>query len=273
MIRICVIVAVVGLSTPAALADRAEVATLQPGDTAVVCNAGSTFTNLRNAPSTTGSTIIAGLANKIAVDVQDVTINDAGFPYYRVYVRDSANDIVRVGYIYHQALQTTCGLPDNVEPLIRSLAEELQADNPDLRAMDIWGVNAGFDGTVLDLRYVDNLADISALQGLPLSVLDLSETDVFEVTPLSDMTSLRTLSLYKTRVRDIWPLAELKSLKSLNLYETPIYDTDALAGLAELSELYLSYSGVTDIAGIAGLTSLQVLSLTDTPVYDFTPVS
>jgi len=53
-------------------------------------------------------------------------------------------------------------------------------------------------------------------------VLDLSDTDVSDLSPLARLTGLRTLGLYGTKVSDLSPLAGLTGLQSLYLSGTKV---------------------------------------------------
>ena len=69
--------------------------------------------------------------------------------------------------------------------------------------------------------------------------LDLSYTQVGDVTPLAGLTSLQSLNLMNTQVGDVTPLAGLTSLQSLNLSYRQVGDVTPLAGLTSLQSLYL----------------------------------
>ena len=60
--------------------------------------------------------------------------------------------------------------------------------------------------------------------------LDLSGTQVSDITPLANLHSLESLDLGGTQVSDITPLANLTSLKSLDLKDTHVA-ADAVDGL------------------------------------------
>jgi Leucine-rich repeat (LRR) protein len=70
-----------------------------------------------------------------------------------------------------------------------------------------------------------------------LRVLDLSGTQVRDLSPLSSLRNLRTLKLSRTDISDLVPLAGLQNLEFLSLDSTPASDLNSLAGLTKnLSE-------------------------------------
>ncbi|MBI3960399.1 MAG: leucine-rich repeat domain-containing protein [Chloroflexi bacterium] len=103
--------------------------------------------------------------------------------------------------------------------------------------------------------------------------LDLSSTQVGDVTPLAGLTSLQSLDLRNTQVGDVTPLAGLTSLQYLYLMDTQVMDVATLAGLTSLQRLDLNDTQVVNVPLLAGLTSLQSLSLGDTQVGDVTPLA
>jgi len=53
-------------------------------------------------------------------------------------------------------------------------------------------------------------------------VLDLSFTDISDLSPLAGLKGLHTLGLSRTKVSDLAPLAGLTGLQSLGLYGTKV---------------------------------------------------
>ncbi|GMT50230.1 MAG: hypothetical protein IEMM0008_1769 [bacterium] len=61
-----------------------------------------------------------------------------------------------------------------------------------------------------------------------LKELDLSWTDVSDLTPLKSLTNLEELNLSNTQVIDITPLYVLEDLKKLVLFNTKVSHKDVL---------------------------------------------
>ena len=130
------------------------------------------------------------------------------------------------------------------------------------------GLAAMKEVTALNLSGTD-IADVSLLAGLTqLKDLDLRGTSVNDVSALAGLTQLQYLYLSSTPVSDVSALAGLTQLQYLYLNGTKISDVSALAGLTQLQDLRLIGTQVSDVSVLAGLTQLQTLLLDGTPVSD-----
>jgi len=104
--------------------------------------------------------------------------------------------------------------------------------------------------TRLDLSSTQ-VSDISALSGLSsLQRLYLSSTQVSDVSALSNLSSLQELYLSSTQVRDVWALSSLSSLIRLYLNSTLVSDVSVLSDLSSLRYLYLDFTGVSDVSAL-----------------------
>jgi hypothetical protein len=93
-----------------------------------------------------------------------------------------------------------------------------------------------------------------------------------DLSPLSELTSLRSLQLMNTRVNDVSPLSGLTALQRLDLRGTQVIDISPLSGLTALQSLDLADTQVSDVSSLRGLTSLQWLDLSGTRVNDLSAV-
>ncbi|MEM9062145.1 MAG: leucine-rich repeat domain-containing protein [Pseudomonadota bacterium] len=131
----------------------------------------------------------------------------------------------------------------------------------------------------LDLRVTDN--KIRALTTLPpeiaeltaLTELDLSNTQVSDLTALAGLSGLQTLYLNSTQVSDLTALAGLSGLQTLYLNSTQVSDLTALEGLSGLQRLYLDNTQVFDLTALESLGGLLELWLTGTQVSDLTALA
>ena len=129
------------------------------------------------------------------------------------------------------------------------------------------------DVTNLDLSWTD-VSDISTLSGLTaLTNLDLSWTGVSDISALSGLTALTNLDLSATSIDDISALSGLTALTNLNLAWTSVRDINALASLTALTNLNLHETSVSDISALSGLTALTNLNLSATSVDDISALS
>ena len=118
----------------------------------------------------------------------------------------------------------------------------------------------------LDLSGTD-VSDVSALAHLTnLEEMRLWYTDVSDVSALANLTNLKTLDLRSTDVSDVSALAHLTNLETLDLSFTDVSDVSALAHLTKLETLDLSGTGISDVSALANLTNLKTLDLTDCPL-------
>jgi hypothetical protein len=101
-----------------------------------------------------------------------------------------------------------------------------------------------------------------------LHMLDLSETEVRDVSVLSSCQSLHTLDLRFTQVSDVSALASCQSLHTLNLCGTRVNDVSGLASCQSLHTLDLRSTRVSDLSGLAQCQSLHTLNLSQTEVSD-----
>jgi hypothetical protein len=101
-----------------------------------------------------------------------------------------------------------------------------------------------------------------------LHTLDLSRTQVSDVSALATCHNLHKLNLSRTQVSDASPLASCQSLQKLNLSRTHVTDVSALAACESLYMLDLNSTQVSDVSALAACQSLYKLFLMSTPVSD-----
>ena len=124
------------------------------------------------------------------------------------------------------------------------------------------------DDTRLNIKVFKEIGAQMEEAGPGKRQLDLSGTDVSDITPLVNLPALEQLDLTGTPVSDITPLANLSTLKQLTLTDTQISDVTPLANLTALEQLDLAFTAISDIAPLANLTALERLDLEYTPVSD-----
>ena len=127
--------------------------------------------------------------------------------------------------------------------------------------------------SVLDLREksLEDLSPLSKLQGL--ETLALWGNYVSDLSPLSSLCKLRRLDLGKNRVRDLSPLDKLENLEELYLRYNQVKDLAPLASLENLKWLWLGGNQVADLSPLAGLKKLNWLKLENNPASDFSPLA
>ena len=120
----------------------------------------------------------------------------------------------------------------------------------------------------LDLSFTE-VTDVSVLAEAPdLHTLNLSYTRVTDISALKGHPTLHDLDLSSTGVTDVSVLAQFPKLRTLNLSGTRVTDVSALKGHPTLHDLDLSFTGVTDVSALAQIPNLHVLNLWTTKVTD-----
>jgi internalin A len=75
---------------------------------------------------------------------------------------------------------------------------------------------------------------------------------------LSVITQLNYLNLNNTQVTDLSPLSGLTQLNSLSLDDTEVTDLSPLNGLSLLKELYLGNTQITEVLPLKNSTNLTI---------------
>jgi len=155
-------------------------------------------------------------------------------------------------------------------PVIRRLSEpfsidlnsdEMFADRKILKASDFLLFSSFKNLTSLDISYTE-VTDLSFLRGLTnLAVLDFSFTAVKSLLPLRDLGTLKKLRFHHTPVKDLSPLRDLKGLTDLDFGATNVNDISPLRDLSNLTSLEFIDISVPNVAPLAGLKKLASLEL------------
>ena len=112
------------------------------------------------------------------------------------------------------------------------------------------------------------LANLRRLQWIEFG----NDPTISTLPSLTGIKTLRRLEITGTNISDISGLAELTQLTQLDLEKNLISDISPLSNLKKLIELRLGGNLITDISPLSGLTSLKELSLTDNSISDFSPL-
>jgi hypothetical protein len=179
----------------------------------------------------------------------------AGVP---LYLRQQASDEMRrAGFLIAGSKQLEVTVPTSASDaeLKRIIPQEVALLGP------VQTLNLSFS----------QVTDISPLKGLlALRTLNLHFSRVTDISPLKGLPALQTLDFSFSRVTDISPLKGLPALQTLNLGFSPVTDISPLKGLPHLQTLDLHNMRVTDISPLKGLPALQTLNLSFSPVTDIT---
>ena len=118
------------------------------------------------------------------------------------------------------------------------------------------------------------VSDLSPLAAQKtLFSLSAENTPVQDISSLSKMKSLQRLSLSGTRVADLSPLRNLRYLTELRLNGTDIDDLSHLAGLFRLKTIDVSNTSIDKIPNMKKLAGLRDIDFSDTNIKDLSPFS
>jgi Leucine-rich repeat (LRR) protein len=110
------------------------------------------------------------------------------------------------------------------------------------------------------------LSDLSPLNGLSLTFLNCGGTNVSDLTPLHEMTSLTTLWFHQTKVSELTPLDGMTSLRSLRCGDTRVLDLAVLRNMP-LTELHCDFKAERDQEVLRSIKSLETIN--DKPAAEF----
>ena len=102
--------------------------------------------------------------------------------------------------------------------------------------------------------------------------LDLSKSEITDLSFIAKMTWLTMLELWNNQIKDITPLQSLTNLTVLSLNTNQLTDITPLQNLTNLLSLGLGSNQLTDITPLQSLTNLRWLFLKDNKITDITPL-
>lgn len=91
--------------------------------------------------------------------------------------------------------------------------------------------------------------------------LDLSNTDLDDLSPLKSLEHLKVLYLIDTEVEDLAPIADITTLEILIISDTLVHDLGPLRRLCNLSWLAMERNSVDSLWPLSHTKSLRVLDL------------
>lgn len=127
-----------------------------------------------------------------------------------------------------------------------------------------------------DLRISGNplVSPISLTSRTDLRKLYVSDGQISGLSDVADLSGLTELGLYDMDLTgsDLSELSSLRALEKLDLRRNSITDVSALAPLVGLAELRLDDNFVSDVSPLASLTALMDLYVADNVISDFAPL-
>ncbi len=100
--------------------------------------------------------------------------------------------------------------------------------------------------------------------------LDISNTDsLLDLSPMEAMRDLRYVNLSNTKITELGPISNVTFLEYLDVSNTPAEDIQFIKYSDRLNHLDISNTGITDINELANLKSLKSLKAEKTPIMSF----
>ncbi|PIB36039.1 hypothetical protein BFP72_11845 [Reichenbachiella sp. 5M10] len=121
----------------------------------------------------------------------------------------------------------------------------------------------------LDLSGNDLLLNLEPLAALrALKVVDISQTQITDISPLRYARDLNTLRAEDLAIDDVGSLEYFGQLKKLSLANTQVIDITPIGRLKSIEQLNLSGTRVQDFSPLAQLTTLRKIDLSNTPLIE-----
>lgn len=203
-----------------------------------------TFCDLSNAEKR-GLAVVSKYSKATSLDVSYTNISDISFAgnmknLKTMYVAVSRVPIDDWSFLPEcEQLERFTGVDTGFEDL------SLLSENVNLKKINL------FDG-----NRVKNIDDVTAFKNL--TELYISSGDLYDITPLENMTELECLYVSSCNIDNVEPLGNCKKLKKLSLRGNEnLTNISPIANLENLEEIFLYGTAVSDFEPLLGLPNLQ----------------
>jgi len=105
-----------------------------------------------------------------------------------------------------------------------------------------------------------------------LRELDMQNVPLADITPLSQIITLKKLSIVQAPISNLGALSSLQELEYLNLSNTGIEDLRPLQSLKSLKSFIASGTNVKNLRGLDGMTALEELDIASSNVRSLNPI-
>lgn len=120
-------------------------------------------------------------------------------------------------------------------------------------------------------KYIQTIEPLAQL--INLKLLNLSETNVGDLTPIRNLTELVELNLSRTKIFDLSPLKYSNKLLRLNINHTEIRSIEVVEKMPEMQNLEMRATHVIDFAPVSNLTGLLNLDMEGTQISNLSPIA
>jgi Leucine-rich repeat (LRR) protein len=180
---------------------------------------------------------------------------------------EDLGELMRIPYPVETAEITAVVGTSKDEDIIREAIARLLGKKPEEVTSDDYNKIEELDLRGSEISDLEPIKQLTSLQELKLM-----GTDVSDLEPIKQLTSLQELDLMGTKVKDLEPIKKLTNLQSIDLVGTQVSDLEPIKGLTSLQSLDLDHTQVSNLEPIKGLTSLQSLDVSGTQVNDLEPI-
>ena len=143
----------------------------------------------------------------------------------------------------------------------------------DMGITNIQGLEYCTNLDILDLSN-NQISDLSPLSNLQkLKALYLGENQISNISPLSKLTSLDILEINNNQIEDIGPLATLTQLTFLMAFNNNITDISAMSHMSNLEIVKLDYNNISDLSPLSNLPKLKQIDMAHNNISDLSPLS
>ena len=119
-----------------------------------------------------------------------------------------------------------------------------------------------------------NVSDLTPIRNLTeLVELDLSKTKVFDLTPLKYSVKLARLDISDTEIRSLAVLEKMVAMENLEMQNSHVFDFEPLSYMTALINLNVRNTQLTSLAPMTNLAALMELNVSKTNIQDLAPVS
>jgi internalin A len=166
-----------------------------------------------------------------------------------------------------QWCQQRDSIPKSAKHTVNALLKEFESNNCQVADRKIKRAS------IIELTN-KQITDLSPLSNLPnLRHLVLDNNRITDITPLSTLPELGILTLDKNQITDITPLSTLTRLTYISLSNNQIRNIKPLANLTRLFSIHLKNNKITDLSPLSNSTKLRSLFLTNNQISDLKPLA
>ena len=144
-------------------------------------------------------------------------------------------------------------LSEKAQYTVSILLEKAQNTDCEIAARDL----AQLKQLDLSASEIEDLTPLSSFQNL--NQLYLADNQIVDITPLSSLKRIEKLELSNNNISDINPLANMKKLDTLWMWNNQVSNLKPLGKIDNITNLYLPFNNIVNLSAIASLKKLEVI--------------